>query len=100
MSQFDAQEIGRLLVETIRDDVAARCIYVQAGRDALEVWVLLEPIGVDAEDRFYEAGAALQRAFPDVVIRFHLVNPRLFAPDINLPGDVIPSGAIAIPLQP
>jgi hypothetical protein len=94
----DAQTIGSMYAELVRDDPAVRGIYVREDSDLIELWVLTTYIEIGEEEHFYGAGVTLQTEVPDTYVMIRLANPRHFAPDYDLVKHVIPSRAIAIPL--
>lgn len=96
--QVDAQTVGQMYANLVRDDPAVRGVYVLENADCVELWVLTRHIEIDDEERYYGAGVALQGEIPDTYVMIRLANPRHFSPGYDLKANVIPSGAIAIPL--
>lgn len=94
--QVDAQTIGRLYAESVRDLGFVRSIHVRETRDWLEVWVVTEPIDILDEEPLYEAGVRLWDRFPESGILIRVVNPDDFPTDYDMVRDVVPSQAKAV----
>ena len=77
-----AQEIGRALVELLRDAPAAQRLWVRPTGDTVDVWVLTAPLDVHQERAFYDVIPLLHDRFADAAFRFHAINPRDF-PDAD-----------------
>lgn len=92
----DVQSIGQHFAVAVRDEPAAKRLWVCAEPHAISVWLLTSAIPLDAERPFYEASGLLEDAFPEVNLRFHLLNPRHF-PDAD-PAQALPDGVVEIPL--
>lgn len=90
----NAQTVGTMYAELVRDDPAVRGIYVLPTEDWIEVWILTEQIEFDDEERFYGVGVTIQQHVPDTYVMIRLANPRHFPPEYDLVRDVIPSGAV------
>ncbi|HYI14934.1 MAG TPA: hypothetical protein VEX37_06065 [Thermomicrobiales bacterium] len=94
--QVDAQTIGRLYVESVRDLGTVRSVHVRETRDWLEVWVVTEPIDIQNEEPLYEAGVNLRHRFPDASILIRLANPSEFPERYEMLRDVVPMQAEAV----
>lgn len=94
--QVDAQTIGRLYAESVRDLETVRSVHVRETRDWLEVWVVTEPIDILDEEPLFEAGVALEDRFPDSGILIHVVNPRDYPEHYDILGNVVPTQAKAV----
>lgn len=93
-----AREMGRRYAEWLRAEHVVRGLWISTRRECVEFWLLTEPIDAEAERHLYAIGAQLYEAFPEAMVRIHLLNPRLFEPgDLT---DLLPVGAKSIPLRP
>ena len=91
-------ELGKTFAEAIREEPAAKQLWVRSHRDYFELWLLTEPIDSVTERRLYAAGLLLHDRFPQADVRLRILNPRLFA-DFE-PSELIPEGAEGFPLRP
>lgn len=94
-----AQEIGRACAEAVRDEPAARRIWVRERPDEIDVYILV-PKGTDVETelRLYAADLTLFDRFPDAPVFLQVINPSHYKP-FKLNG-VIPAGADEIAFRP
>ena len=54
-----AQEIGRSFANAVRNDPVARRLWVLAGPDHVELWLLVEPNDMEIDRRLYGASRPL-----------------------------------------
>jgi hypothetical protein len=94
--QVDAQTIGRLYAESVRDLGTVRSVHTRETSDWLEVWVVTEPIDILDEEPLYEAGVNLRHRFPESGILIRLANPREFPERYEMLRDVVPIQAEAV----
>lgn len=92
----DAQTIGRLFKESVRDLGIVRSVHVRETRDWLEVWVVTEPIDILGEEPLFEAGIVLEDRFPEAGILIRVVNPSDYPEHYDMIRDVVPSQAKAV----
>lgn len=94
--KVDAQTIGRLFVESVRDLGFVRSVHVRETRDWLEVWVVTDPIEPDDERPLFEAGVRMWGRFPEAGVLVQVVNPLDYPEGHNLVRDVVPAQAEAV----
>lgn len=95
--QVAALDMAGCLAEAIRDEPAAKRLWVSTHRDRVELSILTEPIDSDTELRLYRAGLVLHDRFPDAYFLIDVINPDHFARlDLEM---LLPQGAREIPLQ-
>jgi len=91
--QVDAQTIGRLYAESIRDLGSVRSVHVRETRDWLEVWVVTEPIEMVDEEPLFEAGVMMEDRFPEAGILIRVANPKDYPEHYDMIRDVVPAQA-------
>jgi hypothetical protein len=97
--QATAQEVGRILAETLRSEPLVEGIWVDEHRGDIELWVVTAPLDDDeAGDRLYQAGTRLRLTFPGLRLTLHVINPANWEPDTRFFGTVISASARQIEL--
>lgn len=94
--QVDAQTIGRLYAESVRDLGTVRSVHVRETQDWLEVWVVTEPIDFPDEEPLFEAGVNLRYRYPDAGVLIHVVNPNDYPDQYDLVQRVVPRRAKSV----
>lgn len=97
--QVDARTIGQTFAEMAEGDPEVHGIYVRPFGDSIDVWMLASHPDYDSEDAVFKTTVTVQRRFPDTHIHLHLVNPRHYPTVCDLENEVIPSNAVAIPMN-
>lgn len=91
--QIDAQTIGKLYAESVRDLGLVRSVHVRETRDCLEIWVVTVAIDLLEEEPLYEAGVQLWDRYPEAGVLIHVVNPMDYPEGHDLVRNVVPSRA-------
>ena len=94
-----AELIGRDYATMIRGAPFARELFVDIVRDRVVLYLLVETTEPEESDQFYEAAANLIRKHIDHEVRFHVIHPRHYLPQVVIHEDIIPPRAISIPLE-
>lgn len=92
-----ASSIGETLATLLQGEPEALRLWTNMNRDAIEFWLLTEPILVDTERHLYGIAVELHGRFPQSFIDFHLVNPRHFQ-DFDV-TEIVPTYAEEIRLR-
>jgi hypothetical protein len=93
----DAHELGSAFASVLRHDAAATRLWVSTRRDIVQLWVLTEAVGAEAERRLYRLVDGLYERFPEARFRLHLLNPNTH--EDLVPDDLIPLDAEEISLR-
>ena len=96
-----ASDVGKTFAELVEEDQSIVGVWARRHRDVFEVWVLTEPISIEYERHLYGMVSVLHDAFPDALIRFHLINPRHFdiADRAELLSETLPSNVTPIMIR-
>ncbi len=96
--EVTAREVGHRYAELVCDEPIAQRLWVSTRRDRTELWLVIEPSGIEPHLRFHEATASLLDSFPGAYIELHVLNPRHYTRfDVV---EELPPGAQEIPLRP
>lgn len=99
LQQINQSQIGSYYAHAVSGDADARGGYVREGHHAIEVWLVTDAIGFEDEDRFFDIALEMKRAFTNVDIDFHLLNPSMYDEQINPVHDLLPPGVQRVELS-
>ena len=86
-----ATEMGQALARMVRETGVAQSLWACVEDDQAEFWVFTSEIDAATERSLYALGVTLQRTFPSIGVRFHVINPRIY--DWRNPPEGLPPGA-------
>lgn len=90
------QELGRAFAQAVQGEPGVRELWVTTRPDGVHLWLLVEPMELDAERRLHGLTAALYGRFPDADFHLHVVNLRHFRKGLRR---ALPAGAEQISLR-
>lgn len=91
------QQVARHFAAHVRGESAVRGLWLGARQDGIDLWLVTSDTESTVEDRLYEAGYALEEAFPEATIHLHLLSPRLCVD--GDPDAALPPGLTEVPLR-
>jgi hypothetical protein len=94
----DATRVAQQYADAITAEAGVRELWGRRCGDVVELWLLVDPIDEDSELRLYGATAQLYEDFPDLNLRFHLLNPANFLDGTDL-NDLVAADAVQVPLR-
>ena len=90
-------DMARRFASEVRGDPDARELRFRYHRDVSQLWLVTDPVDLQAEKRFYELSHVLYVTFPQALIDFHVVNAASFEPfDVD---DIVPNDAEHLQLR-
>jgi len=78
-TEITPHELGRIFAEAVGADERAAGLWASADLDGLHLWLVVEPMELDAERHFHELADVLYERFPDLIFEVHILNPRNYA---------------------
>jgi hypothetical protein len=86
--------MGRKLVEVVKEDAAAKAVWVWAADERVEAWLLTDPMLPDVEARLVAATTTvedrMQERHPTMDFRVHVLNPAWYGasdPTVTIPAE-------------
>src|SRR5215216_6646990 len=95
-TRVTAGELGRSFATAVRDEAPVSGLWASTEHGDVHLWLLVEAIDADTEDRLYELADLLYNRFPEADFQLHILNPGRYTGDAR---DALPSGAEEIELR-
>ena len=92
-----AVDLAAAYAGLVRQEFGPRELWFRQWGPVAQLWLVTETIDRETERRLTRIGRQLYSGFPETLIDFHLLNPRLLEED-DLRA-FIPDGAKSLPLQ-
>ena len=93
-----ARQIGQAFAEVVGREPSARRLWVSARDDAVRLWLLTDPLDLEAERRLYPLVDATAAVADGAFIRLHVLNPQ-HGENADL-CSVVPADSVEIALHP
>ncbi len=84
-------EVVRALAKALAGVTSARDAWVSTDDEGFDLWLLIEPLDLDAERPLYTLIDPLEQRFPATGFTLHILNPRTFA--TLVPASIVPAHA-------
>ena len=95
-TQTYAEQLGRAFAEAARGETNIAEVWVSTRPGGVDLWVLTQPVDVEAEEKLYRFSDELYARFKTADFQVYTVNPRNFSDGGR---SAIPGHAVQIPLQ-